>query len=119
MRENGLAKMNPPLREAQDVEAIMKPLEDGTIDVIATDHAPHTESEKRLGMERAPFGIVGLETAFALGYTYLVKAGILFPEELIRKDELEPPRFLGLTAGSLHRESGGSCGHRCQRTLPD
>ncbi|MDD2484824.1 MAG: dihydroorotase [Eubacteriales bacterium] len=101
MRENGLAKMNPPLREAQDVEAICAALEDGTIDVIATDHAPHTESEKRLGMERAPFGIVGLETAFALGYTYLVKAGILSPEELIRKMSLNPAKILGLDRGVI------------------
>ena len=58
--------MNPPLRETMDVEAIRQALEDGTIDVIATDHAPHTEAEKRMGMERAPFGIVGLETALRL-----------------------------------------------------
>ena len=101
VKENGLAKMNPPLREAQDVEAILEALSDGTIDVIATDHAPHTEAEKRLGMERSPFGIVGLETAFALGYTYLVKAGILSAEELIRKMSLNPARILGLDRGVI------------------
>jgi len=101
MKEHGMAKMNPPLREAADVEAICAALEDGTLDVIATDHAPHTESEKKLGMERSPFGIVGLETAFALGYTYLVKAGILSPEELIRKMSLNPARILGLDRGVI------------------
>lgn len=101
VKENGLAKMNPPLREAHDVEAIRDALADGTIDIIATDHAPHTEAEKNLGMERSPFGIVGLETAFALGYTHLVKTGILTPEELIRKMSLNPAKILGIDRGVI------------------
>lgn len=69
-------KMNPPLRSNEDRDALIEGLLDGTIDFIATDHAPHTEEEKGVGIETAPFGIVGLETAFPLLFTYLVKPGI-------------------------------------------
>lgn len=70
-------KMNPPLRSREDKEALIAAIKDGTADIIATDHAPHTAEEKARGLETAPFGIVGLETAFAVVYTYLVKKGIL------------------------------------------
>ena len=69
--------MNPPLRSKKDVEALRKGLADGVMDVIATDHAPHSEEEKNQSMEKAFFGIVGLETSAALTYTELVKPGIL------------------------------------------
>ena len=67
------AKMNPPLRTQEDIDAILEGIKDGTIDVICTDHAPHTQDEKNKGMKDAPFGIIGLETAFGIAYTYLVE----------------------------------------------
>ncbi|WP_026476609.1 dihydroorotase [Alkaliphilus transvaalensis] len=94
------AKMNPPLRGAEDVEEIIKALKDGTIDIIATDHAPHHADEKALGFEKAPFGIVGLETAVALSITALVETGILTPMELIEKMSTNPAKLLG-SGGSL------------------
>ena len=67
--------MNPPLREPDDVNAVAEGLADGTIDCIATDHAPHTATEKEYQFDQAPFGVIGLETALAVGITYLVKTG--------------------------------------------
>lgn len=90
------AKMNPPLRSTQDREAILAGLKDGTIDSICTDHAPHSEDEKNTGMEKAPFGIIGLETAFALAYTFLVDKRILTMDELIYKMSYNPRKILGL-----------------------
>lgn len=90
------AKMNPPLRTEADVEEIKRGLSDGTIDIICTDHAPHTESEKALGLEKAPFGIVGLETSFGLTYTYLVEKGIITFEQMITKMSDSPRKLLGL-----------------------
>jgi dihydroorotase len=75
------AKMNPPLRTQADVDAVIEGLKDGTIEVICTDHAPHAENEKSLPLDKAPFGIVGLETAIGLTYTYLVDKGIITLEE--------------------------------------
>ncbi len=95
------AKMNPPLRMVADVEAIKEGLRDGTIDAIATDHAPHTESEKAVGVADAPFGIVGLETALALALTELVETGALTLSDAIAKLTLEPARILGLPMGRL------------------
>ena len=83
LREEGRFKMNPPLRGREDREALIEGLLDGTIDMIATDHAPHSAEEKGLGLEKSPFGIVGLETAFAVMYTHFVKTGILSLERLI------------------------------------
>jgi dihydroorotase len=77
-------KMNPPLRAKEDQQALIEGLLDGTIDFIATDHAPHTEEEKSVGMERAPFGIVGLETAFPLLYTNLVEKNVLTLAQLVK-----------------------------------
>lgn len=94
-------KMNPPLRTKEDVEAMKQALKDGTIDVIATDHAPHHYDEKNVEFDKAPFGIVGLETSFALSYTHLVKTGILTPLELIDKMSTKPAEILGIDKGSL------------------
>lgn len=90
-------KMNPPLRSARDVEAVINGLCDGTIDVISTDHAPHAEDEKEKGFELAPFGIIGLETAYALGVSKLVKTGRMSFSDLIRRMSFNPARILGLT----------------------
>ena len=94
-------KMNPPLRTRQDVEAIIEGLRDGTIEVISTDHAPHTKEDKQGSMRTAAFGIVGLETSFALSYTWLVKKGILSLKELVGKMSTNPARILGLPCGTL------------------
>lgn len=95
------AKMNPPLREARDVAAIRDGLRDGTIDCIATDHAPHTVTEKDVEFEFAPFGIIGLETALALGITELVEQGVVSMDRLIALMTAAPASILGLEAGSL------------------
>ena len=83
LQEDGRFKMNPPLRAPEDREALLEGLCDGSIDCIATDHAPHSAEEKSRGLERSAFGIVGIETAFPLLYTGLVKAGVLRLEELV------------------------------------
>lgn len=94
-------KMNPPLRTPKDVEACIQALEDGTIDIIVTDHAPHSEEEKARGMARAPFGIVGFETAFPLLYTKFVKTGRWSLEFLLRRMTSDPARVFGLPYGTL------------------
>ena len=81
--EDGRFKMNPPLRSREDMEALIEGVKDGTIDMIATDHAPHSAEEKSRGLEKSAFGIVGLETAFAVMYTRLVKTGVITLERLI------------------------------------
>lgn len=96
-----LAKMNPPLRTEEDREAILEGLRDGTIDLIATDHAPHTKEEKERPFAEAPSGIIGLETALALGITELVKKGKLPMEELLAKMSLNPAKLYGMDAGYL------------------
>lgn len=100
-RQGTLAKMSPPLREAADVQAMLRGLADGTIDTIATDHAPHTEEEKRLPLDRAPFGIVGLETAIGLTLTFLVAPGVLDLGQAIEKWTWAPARILRLPGGRL------------------
>ena len=90
-------KMNPPLRSEEDRQALIQGLKDGTIDVIATDHAPHSREEKCLPMKKAPFGIVGLETAAALTYTELVEPGILTVTEMAEKMSGNPAKILGLS----------------------
>lgn len=94
-------KMNPPLRSQRDVEACIKALEDGTIDMIVTDHAPHSEEEKAKGMQLAPFGIVGFETAFPLLYTKFVLTGRWELSLLIQRMTADPARVFGLSAGKL------------------
>lgn len=94
-------KMNPPLRGKEDREALIEGLLDGTIDFIATDHAPHTVEEKALGIEKAPFGIVGLETAFALLYTYFVKKGVFTLKQLVDWFTIKPAEVFQLPYGRL------------------
>ena len=90
------AKMNPPLRTQADIEAILQGLSDGVIDVIATDHAPHTAEEKDVPFDQAPNGIVGLETSLGLSLTTLVHTGILSLSQLIERMSVNPRRILGL-----------------------
>lgn len=100
-----LFKMNPPLREPDDVAAIADGLADGTIDCIATDHAPHTATEKELQFDQSPFGVIGLETAFAVGVSYLVETGRMDLGQLIQCMTERPANVLGLPHGRL--EEGG------------
>ena len=97
-----LAKMNPPLRTEEDRLAIIDGLKDGTIDMIATDHAPHSVEEKAKSITEAPSGIIGLETSLALGITSLVKPGHLSVVELIKKMSLNPAMIYGLDKGTLN-----------------
>jgi dihydroorotase len=94
------AKMNPPLRQDIDIQAMKEGLRDGTIDVIATDHAPHATQEKQLQFDEAPFGIVGLETALPL-VLGLVDEGVLSLEEALRKLSRAPAEAFGLPKGTL------------------
>ncbi len=98
IKENdGYYKMNPPLRSRKDVEALKAGLASDIMDVISTDHAPHSEEEKNQPMEKAPFGIVGLETSAALTYTELVKPGIISMMQMAEKMSYNPAQILGLT----------------------
>jgi dihydroorotase len=101
VKEDPNKKMNPPLRGPEDVEAVRKALKDGTLDAIATDHAPHHEKEKSRPFAEAPNGVVGLETSFAVSYTELVKTGFLKPVELIRRMSAAPAGIIGIERGSL------------------
>lgn len=94
-------KMNPPLRTREDMEALREGLKEGIMDVIATDHAPHAAREKALSIARAPFGIVGLETAAALTYSELVKPGILSMADMAAKMSYNPAQILGLDRGMI------------------
>ena len=98
---DGDYKMNPPLRSRADMNAIINALKDNTIEIIATDHAPHHADEKQGGFEKAANGIVGLETALALGVTELVKKNMLTPAEFIAKLTCNPANVLGIKAGAL------------------
>lgn len=93
---DGRYKMNPPLRDVKDVKKIIEGLQEGIIDVIATDHAPHRVDEKLKQYSVSPYGIVGLETAFAVGYTYLVDRGLLTLEQLSEKMSANPAKILGI-----------------------
>ncbi|MBR6326731.1 MAG: dihydroorotase [Lachnospiraceae bacterium] len=95
------AKMNPPLRTEADRLAIIEGLRDGTIDMIATDHAPHTEGEKAAGLTQAPSGITGLETSLALGITELVDQGYLSMQQLLHRMSTGPAQVYHLDAGTL------------------
>lgn len=95
------AKVNPPLRTQRDVEAIKEGLRDGTIDIIATDHAPHHIDEKEVEFNLAANGISGFETAFSLSYTHLVDTGLLSLEELVAKLSTTPAQILGIPGGVL------------------
>ena len=96
LEEDGRFKMNPPLRSREDREALLEGLTDGTIDMIATDHAPHSAEEKSRGLENSAFGVVGLETAFPVLYTKLVRTGVLSLEKLIDLLAIAPRKRFSL-----------------------
>jgi len=98
---NTLAKVNPPLRTKRDVEAVIEGLKDGTIDIIATDHAPHHMDEKNVEFDLAASGMVGFETALPLVITYLVKPGHLTMKQVVEKMCVNPSRILGLNKGTI------------------
>lgn len=99
LQEDGRFKMNPPLRSKEDREALIEGLLDGTVDMIATDHAPHSAEEKSRGLEGSAMGVVGLETAFPVLYTYLVKPGILTLEKLVELLAVNPRKRFGIPMG--------------------
>lgn len=101
IKHGTLAKMNPPLREESDRQAIIRGLQDGTIEIIATDHAPHAKEEKEKAITEAPSGIIGLETALSLGVTSLVDKKLLTVEQLIACMSTNPAKMYGLQAGTL------------------
>ena len=99
LQENGRFKMNPPIRSEEDRKALLEGILDGTIDMLATDHAPHSAEEKSRGLEKSVFGIVGLETAFPIMYTYLVKPGIMTLERLMEVMVDAPRKRFNLPLG--------------------
>ena len=99
LQENGRFKMNPPLRSKEDRDALVAGLLDGTIDMIATDHAPHSAEEKAKGLEKSAFGVVGIETALPILYTYLVKPGILSMDRLVQLLVINPRERFGISLG--------------------
>ncbi len=99
LQEDGRFKMNPPLRDRSDREALLEGLLDGTIDMIATDHAPHSLEEKSRGLEKSAMGVTGIETAFPVLYTKLVKPGILSLERLVELLAVNPRKRFGLPIG--------------------
>ena len=99
LQEDGRFKMNPPLRSKRDREALIEGIRDGTIDMIATDHAPHSAEEKAKGLAGSAFGIVGLETAFPVLYTHLVKTGIISMERLLELLVYNPRKRFGIPLG--------------------
>ena len=100
LQEEGRFKMNPPLRGKADREALIKGIQDGTIDMIATDHAPHSAEEKSKGLEKSPFGITGIETCFPVVYTKLVKTGIITLEKAIELLAINPRKRFGIKLGN-------------------
>ncbi|MDO4345452.1 MAG: dihydroorotase [Eubacteriales bacterium] len=101
LSKGSLARVNPPIRTEADRQALIEGLKDGTLDIIATDHAPHSREEKARGIKEAPSGMIGLETALALGITNLVRPGHLSLSELLEKMTVNPARLYGLKAGTL------------------
>ena len=99
LKEEGRFKMNPPLRSAEDREALVEGIKDGTIDMIATDHAPHSAEEKAKGLEGSAFGIVGIETAFPIMYTKFVKTGIITLERLVELMSINARKRFGIPLG--------------------
>ncbi|MCL2408344.1 MAG: dihydroorotase [Oscillospiraceae bacterium] len=101
LEKGTLARVNPPLRTREDVDAIIRGLIDGTIDAIVTDHAPHSTEEKSQPLESAPSGMIGLETSLGLSLTYLYHTGILSLERVIELMSINPARILGISGGTL------------------
>ena len=99
LQEDGKFKMNPPLRAQEDREALIEGIKDGTIDMIATDHAPHSAEEKDRGLEKSAFGIVGIETAFPIMYTHFVKTGKLTLDRLVELMAINPRKRFGIGLG--------------------
>ena len=99
LQEEGRFKMNPPLRSKEDREALLAGILDGTIDMIATDHAPHSAEEKAKGLEKSAFGVVGIETALPILYTHLVKPGILTMDRLVDLLVINPRKRFGIALG--------------------
>ncbi len=99
LQEDGRFKMNPPLRSADDRKALIEGILDGTVDMIATDHAPHSAEEKSRGLEKSAFGVVGIETAFPILYTYLVKPGVITLEKLMELLVTNPRRRFRIPMG--------------------
>ena len=99
LQEEGRFKMNPPLRSKEDRDALVAGILDGTIDMIATDHAPHSAEEKAKGLEKSAFGVVGIETALPVLYTYLVKPGILTMDRLVELLVINPRERFGISLG--------------------
>ena len=100
LQEDGRFKMNPPLRSREDREALVQGIRDGTIDMIATDHAPHSAEEKAKGLPKSAFGVVGIETAFPICYTYLVKTGIITMEKLMQLLVVNPRNRFDIPLGN-------------------
>lgn len=101
LKKGSLARVNPPIRTEADRQALIKGLQDGALDIISTDHAPHSREEKQKDIKDAPSGMIGLETALALGITNLVKPGCLTLSELLEKMTINPARLYELPAGYL------------------
>lgn len=101
LREEGRFKMNPPLRSREDQMELLNGILDGTIECIATDHAPHSAEEKSRGLEKSAFGIVGIENSFALIYTYLVRRGVITLERLVELMSLNARRIFGVGGGQI------------------
>lgn len=106
IEQGTLAKVNPPLRTEKDMQAIIEGLQDGTLDAIATDHAPHTAEEKNQSLQEAPFGLIGLETCVGLTFTNLVHTGKLSVDKAIAKLTINPAKIMGLKEGTF--EIGGA-----------
>lgn len=99
--EDGRFKMNPPIRSEADRLALIEGIKDGTIDMIATDHAPHSKDEKSKGLEKSAFGVVGIETAFQVMYTHLVKTGIITLEKLVEIMAINPRERFGINQSGI------------------
>jgi len=99
LQEHGMWKMNPPIRSAADRDALIRGVQDGTIEVIATDHAPHSDEEKEKGLEKSNMGVIGLETSFAAMNTYMVKRGYITMEKLVELMSINPRKLFGMPAG--------------------
>ncbi|MBQ8831185.1 MAG: dihydroorotase [Oscillospiraceae bacterium] len=99
LQEDGRFKMNPPIRSKEDRDALIEGIIDGTIDMIATDHAPHSKEEKAKGLENSAFGVVGIETALPIMYTYLVKPGIITLDRLVELMVINPRKRFGIELG--------------------
>ena len=109
LQEDGRFKMNPPIRSAEDQKALIAGILDGTIDMIATDHAPHSAEEKSKGLAGSNMGITGLETAFAVMYTKLVQTGVITLEKLVELMSTSPAKRFGLESGISAGRSADLC----------